>query len=129
MSVVGSVSRGFCLPKERSAILHLVHRRSLFIHCSACSIDASVSGTDGHLCSRGLFCLYSISVFKWQDNEQINLLDPEGSQSATTVVVVGVLVTLFEKCLRLCLYATDSHETSHGHIRDPIPDRPTVSYF
>ena len=31
-------------------------------------------------------------------------LDPEGSQSATTVVVVvvGFVVTLFEKCLRLC---------------------------
>jgi len=31
-------------------------------------------------------------------------LDPEGSQSATTVVVVGVgvVVTVFEKCLKLC---------------------------
>ena len=31
-------------------------------------------------------------------------LDPEGSLSATTVVllVVVLLVTLFEKCLRLC---------------------------
>ena len=35
----------------------------------------------------------------------------EGSPSATTVVVVGVVVTVFEKCL----YATDCNETSHTH--------------
>ena len=56
-----------------------------------------------------------------------HILDPEGLQSATTVVVVGVVIILFEKCLRLCEYATDSYETSHIYIRDPIPDRSTVS--
>ena len=53
----------------------------------------------------------------------------EGSQIATTVVVVvGVIVTLFEKCLRLCQYATDSYKL-RTHIRDIIPDRPTVLDF
>jgi len=39
-------------------------------------------------------------------------LDPEGSLSATTVVLLLVLVvTVFEKCLRLCKYETESYET------------------
>jgi len=50
----------------------------------------------------------------------------EGSQIAKTVVV-GVVVTLFEKCLRL-----NTHRTVRKlriHIRDHIPDRCTVSDF
>ena len=45
------------------------------------------------------------------------VIGPEGSQSATTVVVgVGyVVVTIFEKCLRLCQYAMDSYKTLHTH--------------
>ena len=42
-------------------------------------------------------------------------LDPEGSLSATTVVILVVVVTLFEKCLRLCQYAMESYETSLTH--------------
>jgi len=38
----------------------------------------------------------------------------EGSQIATTAVA-EVVVTLFEKCLRLTEYASDRKETSHTH--------------
>ena len=44
------------------------------------------------------------------------------------MVVVGVVVILFEKCLRLSEYATDIRKL-RIHIRDLIPDRCTVSDF
>ena len=37
----------------------------------------------------------------------------KGSQ--ITTMVDGVVITLFEKCLRLSQYATDRKETSHTH--------------
>jgi len=45
------------------------------------------------------FHVHSLSF----DNKWLrcDFLDPEGSQSATTVAVIGVVVTLFEKCLSL----------------------------
>ena len=46
---------------------------------------------------------FSAKYTEWPLKRKLSsFLDPEGSQSATTVVVVGVVVTLFQKCLRLC---------------------------
>ena len=51
-----SVPWGLRLPKERSAVLHTLHCRSLFIHRSARSLNPSVPRADGHLCPCGTFC-------------------------------------------------------------------------
>ena len=62
-------------------------------------------------------------------------MDPEGPpkryDNVVVVIIVGdevVVVTVFEICLRLYLYATESYETSHT-LRDIIPDRSTVLDF
>ena len=62
-----------------------------FGHCCKWSYDTSASQ---------LFVQHGAISFMSAVHEQ-QFLDLEGSQRATTVVV-GVVVTLFKKCLRLC---------------------------
>ena len=54
-------------------------------------------------------------------------LDPEGSQSATTVVVL--VVTLFEKNAQGFINMQQKVTKLRVHIRDIIPDRSTVLDF
>ena len=54
--------------------------------------------------------------------------DPEGSQSATTVVVVGVVVTL-SKNAKGFVNMQRIVTKLRIHIRNPIPDRSTISDF
>ena len=57
----------------------------------------------------------------------IDFLDPEGFLSATTVVVLVVVVTRFRKRLKALLIRKVTK--LRIHIRDIIPDRSTVLDF
>ena len=50
-----------------------------------------------HQRTHSVFCI--LLLFR---NYCFAFLDPEGSLSATTVVLLRVLLPVFEKCLRLC---------------------------
>ena len=60
---------------------------------------------------------------------KLQFLDPEGSLSATTVVVLVVVVTRFREMPKALLIRNGKFTKLRIHIRNFIPDRSTVLDF